>query len=107
MKIYLDDCRVPPVGWTLAKTAEEVLVLLRQGGVEELSLDHDLGFYEVSPGVWREDKLAPDGTWLVKTMVREGLWPATKPLVHSANDPAAKRMRNLIDDFFGRCEPDL
>ena len=43
MKLYVDDLRAPPVGWTLAKTVDEAIELLSQGCVVELSLDYDLG----------------------------------------------------------------
>jgi len=106
MRVYLDDVREPYEGWVLVKTAEEVITLLRAGSVAQLSLDHDLGMRETSPGIFVEVE-AFDGTWLVKSMIREGLWPTEKPLVHSANPPAAKRMRDLIDAFFGKKEENI
>jgi hypothetical protein len=56
MRVYLDDTRKPLPGWTLVKTADEVIALLETNEVELLSLDHDLaeahyqGTY-VGPGV--------------------------------------------------------
>jgi len=43
MKLFLDDKRTPPAGWTLVRTAKEAIFLLETGFVEEFSLDHDLG----------------------------------------------------------------
>jgi len=43
MKLYVDDRRAAPAGWILARSASEAIALLSQGGVEELSLDYDLG----------------------------------------------------------------
>ncbi len=43
MKLYVDDLRPPPIGWTLAKTVDEAIEWLSQGSVTELSLDYDLG----------------------------------------------------------------
>ena len=43
MRIYLDDERSTPEGWTRAFWPDEVINLLQAGGVEEVSLDHDLG----------------------------------------------------------------
>jgi len=43
MRVFLDDKRVAPAGWTLVRTAEEIIALLESGVVEQLSLDHDLG----------------------------------------------------------------
>jgi hypothetical protein len=43
MKVYLDDQRPAPSGWTVARTADEAISLLRHGDVTDLSLDYDLG----------------------------------------------------------------
>jgi hypothetical protein len=43
MRLYLDDHRPAPPGWTLARSAEEAISQLRSGTVTELSLDYDLG----------------------------------------------------------------
>ena len=43
MRVFLDDKRAAPAGWTLVRTAEETIALLESGVVEQLSLDHDLG----------------------------------------------------------------
>lgn len=46
MKLWLDDIRECPPGWTWAKRAAEAIECLRTGEVEEVSLDHDLGACE-------------------------------------------------------------
>ena len=43
MKLWLDDTRPAPNGWTRAKTAVEAISLLETGGIREVSLDYDLG----------------------------------------------------------------
>ena len=43
MKLFLDDERPCPEGWTLARTFEEAVQLLNEGNVTAVSLDHDLG----------------------------------------------------------------
>jgi hypothetical protein len=43
MKLWLDDLRPAPGGWTWVKTAAEAIRLLDEETVEEISLDHDLG----------------------------------------------------------------
>jgi hypothetical protein len=42
-RVFLDDRRPAPDGWTLVRWPDEVIALLETGAVEELSLDHDLG----------------------------------------------------------------
>lgn len=43
MRLWLDDLRLAPPGWTHVHTAMEAIKLLAAGGVKEVSLDHDLG----------------------------------------------------------------
>jgi len=43
VKVYLDDERATPEGWTRVYWPEEAIELLRTGMVEVISLDHDLG----------------------------------------------------------------
>ena len=43
MKVYLDDERKPPDGWTLVRWPEDAIALLKTNQVTDLSLDHDLG----------------------------------------------------------------
>jgi predicted phosphodiesterase len=44
MKLWLDDLRpAPDDSWTHTRTAREASALLERGGVEAVSLDHDLG----------------------------------------------------------------
>ena len=42
MKLYVDDLRICPEGWTLARTNTEAIRLLATGYVEEISIDHDI-----------------------------------------------------------------
>jgi hypothetical protein len=73
MKLYLDDERDCPQGWSLVKTAADAIYMLDSIPVEEISLDHDLGDTEHDPEwtgytvllhieskvVWEEDYHAP------------------------------------------------
>lgn len=43
MKVYLDDERATPPGWTRVYWPDEATLLLASGRVTEISLDHDLG----------------------------------------------------------------
>ncbi|MEL6713221.1 MAG: cyclic-phosphate processing receiver domain-containing protein [Planctomycetota bacterium] len=65
MRVFLDDERTPPDGWTLVRWPEEAIALLRTGRVEALSLDHDLGDDERGTGydvvLWLEDQVALHG----------------------------------------------
>jgi hypothetical protein len=43
MRVFLDNERETPDGWTRVYWPNEAIRLLETGTVEELSLDHDLG----------------------------------------------------------------
>lgn len=99
IKLYVDDLRDCPEGYTLARTVEEALQYLRSGEVDILSLDHDLG----------EDSnhnLLPTGYDLVKIICEEGL-RANKIYLHTDNPVGRENMfetlkgarrRGFIDD---------
>ena len=84
MRIYLDDERPTPEGWTRVYWPAEAISLLKSGEVTEISLDHDLG-----------DDVRGTGydviTWIEEAVVTRAFVP---PLirVHSANPAARERM---------------
>ncbi|RZI61947.1 MAG: hypothetical protein EOP37_05280 [Rubrivivax sp.] len=84
MRVFLDDERAAPDGWTRAYWPYEVIELLKAGGVEELSLDHDLGDDERGTGydvvLWVEEAVALHG--FIPPRMR----------VHSANSSAREKM---------------
>jgi hypothetical protein len=49
--VYLDDMRLCPQGFTLAKNVDECLLLLQEFDVDILSLDHDLGWTTSQTGM--------------------------------------------------------
>jgi predicted HTH domain antitoxin len=95
VKIYLDDLRPVPDGWTLAKTAGEAICLLEAGSAKALSLDHDLGepVAEVGTGyrvaVWLEEQ-AHSGRWSV---IPRSI------TIHSANPVGRVIMQAAIDSI--------
>lgn len=113
--LYMDDVRVCPDGWRLARTIEEAQLLLATGEVDRCSLDHDMGACldckragtdignmetdETTFCHWCPHVL--DGTSLARWMVATGHWPKQKPTVHSKNPNGRKRMEGIIDKFFG------
>jgi len=86
MRVFLDDKRPAPAGWTLVRWPEEVIALLETGDVEELSLDHDLGDDRHGTGY---DVL----TWIEEAVATRGFRPPPIITVHSAN--LAGRLRML------------
>lgn len=86
MKVFLDDERTPPDGWTLVRWPEEAIELLKTGQVEALSLDHDLG----DEGDRRTGYIVLQ--WLEEAVFTQGFLPPAEILVHSANSSARQKM---------------
>lgn len=95
MRVYLDDEREAPAGWTRVRTAAEAIALLQRGGVTKLSLDHDLGD-EAANGTGYDVLL-----WLEKEVLTRGyVLPAVT--VHSANPVARSRMELVVRSLESR-----
>ena len=88
MKIYLDDERPTPAGWTRVYWPEEAIQLLQNNTVTHISLDHDLGDDEHGTGY---DVLL----WIEEQVVCFG-YVAPQMTVHSANPSAGDKMRMAI-----------
>jgi hypothetical protein len=88
MRVYLDDERATPDGWTRTFWPDEVIALLKTGEVSELSLDHDLGDDERGTGY---DVVL----WIEEAVALEGFVPP-KISVHSANSSARDKMLSGI-----------
>lgn len=84
MKVWLDDERPAPPGWTAARWPGQVIELLKSGQVEVVSLDHDLGDDPRGTGY---DVLA----WIEEAVVTRGFKPP-EIRIHTANPAARKRM---------------
>jgi len=84
LKIYLDDERPTPDGWHTCRWPEEVIELLKAGGVTHLNLDHDLGDDAHGTGydvvLWIEEQVATTD------------FQPPETLVHSANVSARAKM---------------
>ena len=90
MKLFIDDIREAPKGWEIARNSVEALSLLRQGTVEEISFDHDLGSkltgYDVA-------------LWIEQQVFCKKMKPPIMK-VHSANPVGAGRLRACIDRIY-------
>lgn len=96
IRLFLDDIRVPtwaehhrdPKDWTVVRTYEEAVELLKTGDVVEATLDHDLG----------QDVTGYD---LVCWMEENNVWPREGTRVHSANPSGSAAMRRVIRKHYG------
>jgi hypothetical protein len=98
MKLWLDDLRPAPDGFTLAKSRDEAIALLKTGEVEFASLDHDILWDEGGDGeMWEERRT---GLAVVIWMRDHGVWPKDGVAVHSSNKLGRARMQALIDEHY-------
>ncbi len=95
MKLFLDDERKPPPGWTQVRWPDEAIELLQAGAVTHLSLDHDLGDDQRGTGY---DVLL----WIEEQVALSGFIPPAIIEVHSANPAGRKRMLAAIEAIISR-----
>ena len=89
MRVWLDDIRNAPGGWTRTYTVAQTLELLRTGQVCEISLDYDLP--ETDPGHTGDEVLV----WLRNALIRRRI-AAPVIHVHSINPYGAGKMAYMI-----------
>lgn len=86
MKLWLDESRPAPEGWTQAKTvAEAITEVLNAEEFEACSLDHDLSLGAIL-------ELEPSGLGFVRWMISTHNVPQAVE-IHSRNVLAALRMK--------------
>ena len=112
IKLWLDDERPCPEGFTHARTAVEAIRLMAEHDVEEADLDHDLGHCDACTGCQGYKSTCGcachwTGYTVVLWMAASGTWPTKKPRVHSANPAGAANMRAVIERYFGRTLADV
>jgi len=91
LRVFLDDIRPAPEGWTLVRWPDEAIALLKTGQVDELSLDHDLGDDQRGTG---HDVLV----WIEEAVALRGFRPPAIT-VHSANAVGRRRMALAIESI--------
>ncbi len=91
LKVFLDDERKTPAGWTRVYWPEEAIRLLKTGRVTEISLDHDLGDDDHGTGY---DVVL----WIEKAVTKGFSPPAIR--VHSANTSARMKMEQGIAQIY-------
>ncbi|MEL6181846.1 MAG: cyclic-phosphate processing receiver domain-containing protein [Myxococcota bacterium] len=96
MKVFLDDTRPAPDGWTLVRWPDEAIALLETGQVTALSLDHDLG--DDARGTGYDVVL-----WLEEAVATRGFVPPKSIRVHSANISARLKMEQGLESIRRLC----
>lgn len=81
--VYLDDYRRPPAGFTLARSADECILLLAEAEVDILSLDFELG--------WDQ----PTGLNVAKYIVDSGRYPR-RIYLHTSSTAGRMQMYAML-----------
>lgn len=97
MRLWLDDIRLPPQDWVWAKSYDDAILLLANGGIEEISFDHDLWVEpaEASAGGLGGDRgsVSRAGYDVVCWMEANNFWPrlprCTAPTLSDAGTSCA------------------
>ena len=95
MKLYLDDLRDHPEGWTRAYTAHQAISHLQSGDYDFASLDHDLDAYYYTS--YHEGTYT--GFHVVKYMAEHDIWPHLGVRIHTDNDWGRNNMQELIETY--------
>lgn len=88
IKLWLDDCRPAPAGWTLAITVAQALALLRTGRVTHVSLDYHLTGREKGHEV----------ATFIKEEAFAGRLPRLTWATHTSDPHGAAHMCAILDD---------
>jgi len=87
VKMWLDDFRLPPVGWTHVRSVNRAIALLDSGEVTEASLDHDMGRWYWDGG---------SGYRVANYIVENDLLPSSAVSCHSLNRDGKARIELIL-----------
>lgn len=96
LRLFVDDLRRCPDGWTPAQTVTEAIRILATQYVEEVSLDHDImcetatGWCHTSPETFEAV------AYYLSEMRRTEYGDHIKIKIHTANVEAGKRMAQIM-----------
>lgn len=99
IKLWVDDLRVAPQGWVLARTITEAVRMLSTLKVDEISLDHDIMLID-ERGSWTGKNSAENYTaiaWFIRQMPE--LERPRTVWVHTANPDGAIAIRNILEGY--------
>lgn len=107
MKLWLDDLRPAPEGWTWVKTPMQAIGALLgdiDDPVTHMSFDHDLGidpakFDAYTRGEIEEHEAEITGYQVALWMAEHDVWPTVECMVHSMNPVGAKNICGVVDRY--------
>lgn len=90
MKLFLDDERETPPGWTRVYTVAEAIAQLQTRAVTHLSCDNDLGSLDSTQEGYRVLD------WLEETVFHDRTFPVPEITVHSSNASRVEYMQRAV-----------
>jgi hypothetical protein len=93
LKLFVDDMRQCPEGWTPAKTVTEAIRILATQEVEEVSLDHDIATpyrMHLSTPSFSDETFFPVAYYIATMEFK----PRVR--IHTANFTRGREMANLL-----------
>jgi hypothetical protein len=99
MKLFVDDLRIAPEGWVVARTNTDAIDILHNYRVEEVSIDHDIKQTKYC-GIDLE-------TFLPVVYYIAIMDKAVRPKtirIHTANPAGAMRMSSILNDASILCD---
>lgn len=102
MKVFLDDVRATPIGgWVGCRWPSQVIDLLLAGGVEQLSLDHDLDDAAAAIAEGRKEITGYAVLeWLEEEVALRRFVPPASIVVHSSNPSGKAKMLSAIENIY-------
>jgi len=103
VKLFVDDVRPAPLGWLVARTVADAKAYLLRDDIDEVSLDHDMGWCADCARTAASDIVlhcahVEDGYQLVQWMIAERRVPAMVR-VHSMNPDGKRRMLHALERY--------
>lgn len=99
MRLFVDDLRIAPAGWAVARTNSDAIDLLHNYRVYTISIDHDIE--QTKRGGLDLETFMPV-VYYVSVMPVERRPKSI--IIHTANPAAAIRMAGVLNDAGIECE---
>lgn len=94
MKLFVDDMRACPEGWTPAKSVTEAIRILSTQDVEEVSLDHDIACRLVDGHEHSSNETFEPVAWFL--LMANSPVEVVKVRIHTSNVAAGRRMADIM-----------
>lgn len=115
IRLFVDDIRKEPDGWVRARSVTEAIRILDTMDVEEVSLDHDIQceVRQLESGLFSAhaspETFEPVVRYLARVLQKRvspgGVQQSIRITIHTANNVAAERMRQILGPFDAKIEP--